>query len=80
LKANGLGIFDMSGNVWEWCEDAYDAKAYGMHPRYDPFYNKGWGTERVMRGGAFGSGSGSVRTRVRSWGKADLGFNELSSL
>jgi sulfatase modifying factor 1 len=29
FKPNGYGVFDMAGNVWEWCADAYDQQAYG---------------------------------------------------
>ncbi len=54
---NGLGIYDMSGNVWEWCEDIYDKNAYNYdknaykkHSRQNPIY-RGNIAIRVVRGG-----------------------------
>ncbi len=51
-KPNELGIFDMSGNVWEWVWDFYDANYYSHSDAGNP---KGpeYGQYRVMRGGAF---------------------------
>ena len=55
-KANGFGLFDMPGNVWEWCEDDW-------HDNYDgapadatawkPFNSSVRGANRVLRGGAY---------------------------
>src|ERR1041385_5905204 len=49
--ANQLGIYDMSGNVWEWCEDTF-ARDVNVIPRDGQPY-RGPGKERVLRGGCF---------------------------
>ncbi len=49
---NELGIYDMSGNVWEWCSDYYDANFYKNSPVKAPFNDK-FSTYRVLRGGAW---------------------------
>jgi formylglycine-generating enzyme required for sulfatase activity len=49
---NGLGIYDMSGNVWEWVEDTYGNDTYGEHQRNNPI-NSSAGAHRVYRGGSW---------------------------
>ena len=51
-KANELGIFDMSGNVWEWCQDYYDDYEIGHQILHDPT-GPIQGTHRVYRGGCW---------------------------
>jgi formylglycine-generating enzyme required for sulfatase activity len=61
---NGLGALDMSGNVGEWCEDAYDKDAYSRHARKNPVVTTG-GSVRVVRGGSWNYGATDGRTSCR---------------
>jgi formylglycine-generating enzyme required for sulfatase activity len=61
---NPLGLYDMSGNVMEWCKDVYNEKAYRHHYRNNPQCT-GSGSYRVIRGGGWNGLPGSVRCAVR---------------
>lgn len=51
--ANAWGLFDVCGNVWEWCEDSYVQNFYATGPLTDPLARDPSATERVLRGGCF---------------------------
>jgi formylglycine-generating enzyme required for sulfatase activity len=49
---NAWGLYDMHGNVWEWCGDGYDGKYYADSPGADPLGLSGQAADRVVRGGS----------------------------
>ena len=63
-QPNELGLYDMNGNVWEWCSDRYDADYYANSPRSNP-RGPNSGARRVLRGGGWDNGAGSCRAANR---------------
>jgi sulfatase modifying factor 1 len=61
---NELGIYDMTGNVYEWCSDRYNRDYYGYSPKDNP-QGPEHGNSRVLRGGSWGDQSKACRTRYR---------------
>jgi formylglycine-generating enzyme required for sulfatase activity len=67
-QPNGLGLYDMSGNVWEWVNDLKGD--YTLEPRQDPQGPKS-GVTRVRRGGSWQYGAAQARSTWRSHGYLD---------
>ena len=74
--ANGYGLYDVSGNVYEWCLDEYNGTFYSVSPAQNPLSGAnsiGWlldnyrgvNTNRVLRGGSWETSAYSVRVAYR---------------
>jgi formylglycine-generating enzyme required for sulfatase activity len=62
---NGLGLFDMCGNVLEWCEDIFNINAYSQHQQSNPIYTSSDSSFRVLRGGSWYRGRKDARCAFR---------------
>ena len=62
-RPNALGLYDMSGNVWEWCNDWYDNN-YSNTPEVDPEGSE-YGTHNVVRGGSWSNNAAGCRVSCR---------------
>ena len=63
-RPNGFGLYDMHGNVWEWCWDWYGEGYYNQSAVDDPTGPAG-AAYRVIRGGGWSDGPRDARSAIR---------------
>ena len=63
---NGYGIYDVAGNVWEWCQDWFDWRYYQISPRENP-QGAGSGIDRSIRGGSWCNDANIIRCAFRGY-------------
>jgi len=69
-RPNAFGLYDVHGNIYEWCQDWYDCNYYSRSPVMDPPGPSG-GTSRVLRGGNCHSSPSFCRSAFRDWSPPD---------
>ena len=64
---NAFGLYDMHGNVWEWCQDDWHDNYEGAPADGSAWEDQAEGTNRVLRGGAWSDPAEYCRAAVRDW-------------
>jgi formylglycine-generating enzyme required for sulfatase activity len=78
-EPNSFGLYDMHGNVYEWCWDWYSSNYYGSSPGVDPRGPGGGGllVHRVARGGAFAGWPYSCRSSYRYNSSPEIKYSSI---
>ena len=73
-RANELGLYDMSGNVWEWCKDSWGGDVKDLPVDGSPLMK---GSFRLLRGGSWGNNAGRCRSAFRNDFNPDYRFDDF---
>jgi len=76
FQPNNRGLYDMTGNVAEWCQDWFDEKYYANSPNSDP-QGAASGNTRVVRGGSFGQNTSWLRSTARWQANPDVSVSNV---
>jgi eukaryotic-like serine/threonine-protein kinase len=85
FPANEWGLYDMHGNVWEWCEDVWHENYNGIPQDGSAWLNGGEQARRLLRGGSWVNDAIVCRSAVRNWINAPgayyyIGFRVAASV
>lgn len=75
-QPNELGIYDMSGNIREWCNDRYSSTYYSSSPSTEP-QGPSSGSKRVLRGGSWRDGANDIKVTKRLDQNAYKHYNRI---
>ncbi|NOZ53456.1 MAG: formylglycine-generating enzyme family protein [Gammaproteobacteria bacterium] len=76
FESNPWGLYQVHGNVWEWCEDRYESDYRAAEPSVDPT-GADRGPYRVVRGGGWFGGGGALRAAFRAHFEPDWRYDFL---
>jgi len=76
FAANAWGLYDMHGNVWEWCED-WHHNSYAGAPPDGEVWESPPGNSRVLRGGSWLDVPGRARSASRNWDFPDVRLSTI---
>ncbi len=73
-EANAFGLFDMEGNVWQWCQDLHGDNSYRTSPTQNPIGSV-HGAGRMLRGGSWCTDPWNCRATIRIWSDPENRFD-----
>ena len=76
-RPNGWGLYDMHGNVWEWCADNWTKDANQLPKDGKAFTNNNNNHSRALRGGSWYHSGINCRSADRNWVNADIRYNDF---